>query len=289
MVNATTVSAGSGRPPAARTRRLGRAGEKLARGAAVFLLGAASACGAPPKQAAPPGAAARPQPHAGARPHADAQPHGHGHGHDHEHDHGDGAGDGHGPLVHRFEHAEQWASTFDDPARDAWQRPRDVIDAMAITPGMTIADIGAGTGYFEPWLSRATGEKGSVLALDVEPDMVRYLGERAQREHLENVRPGLVAIDDPKLPPSKLDRVLIVDTWHHIPDRVAYATKVRDGLAAGGKVFIVDFKLEAKHGPPPRHRLTAEQIMHDLTAAGLSASVSPTTLPEQYIVVGARR
>src|SRR5882672_603308 len=73
-----------------------------------------------------------------------------------------------GPLVHRFEHAEQWAKQFDDPARDAWQRPQEVVAALMIRPGMTVADIGAGTGYFEPWLSRAVGGSGMVLALDIE-------------------------------------------------------------------------------------------------------------------------
>jgi SAM-dependent methyltransferase len=195
---------------------------------------------------------------------------------------------GHGPLVHRFEHAEQWALEFDDPARDAWQRPKDVIDAMEIQPGMTVADIGAGTGYFEPWLSRAVGETGTVLALDVEPDMVRYLNERVAREHLANVRPSLVPMDGPNLPAGGVDRILIVDTWHHIPDREAYAAKLQSGLKVGGKVFVVDFKLDAKHGPPPQHRLTAEQVARELTAGGLPARVVPMSLPEQYIVVGAR-
>ena len=195
---------------------------------------------------------------------------------------------GHGPLVHRFEHAEQWAPEFDDPARDAWQRPKDVIDAMEIQPGMTVADVGAGTGYFEPWLSRAVGETGTVLALDVEPDMVRYLNERAPREHLANVRPALVPMDDPKLPVGGVDRILIVDTWHHVPNREGYAAKLRSGLKVGGKAFVVDFKLDAKHGPPPQHRLAAEQVARELSAGGLSARVVPTTLPEQYIVVGAR-
>ena len=224
---------------------------------AVVVL--ATACGSPP---APPPAT--------------------GHGPETGHAHG------HGPLVHRFEHAEQWAPRFDDPSRDAWQKPKDVVEAMEIQPGMTVADVGAGTGYFEPWLSRAVGESGTVLALDVEPDMVRYLNERAAREHLANVRPALAAMDDPKLPAGAVDRVLIVDTWHHIPDREAYAAKLRGGLKVGGRVFVVDFKLEAKHGPPPQHRLAAEQVARELTAGGLSARIAPTSLPEQYIVVGAR-
>jgi predicted methyltransferase len=243
-------------PPALppRTAQFGRR-RVFALVAGAFLM--ATACAAPPPR--PPEA-------------------GHAHGHDHAQ----------GPLVHRFEHAEQWAPEFDDPARDAWQRPKDVVEAMEIVPGMTVADIGAGTGYFEPWLSRALGATGSVLALDVEPDMVRYLNERAARERLTNVRPALVSMDDPKLPVAGVDRVLIVDTWHHIPDREGYAAKLRSGLKVGGMAFVVDFKLDAKHGPPPQHRLAAEQVARELAAAGLLARVAATSLPEQYVVVGAR-
>lgn len=208
---------------------------------------------------------------------APADPHTHAHAHGQER-----------PLVHRFEHADEWAPKFDDPARDALQRPKDVIDAMEIQPSMTVADIGAGTGYFEPWLSRAVGEKGTVLALDLEPDMVRYLKDRAEREHLANVRPSVVAMDDPMLPAGAVDRVLIVDTWHHIPQREAYVAKLRAGLAAGGKVIVVDYKLDAKNGPPPQHRLSAEQVVRELEAGGLSARVASVSLPEQYVVVAAR-
>src|SRR5687767_12325166 len=92
-----------------------------------------------------------------------------------------------GPVGHRFEDADRWARVFDDPERDAWQRPAEVVALSAITPGMTVADVGAGTGYFAAHLSRAVGDGGRVLALDVEPDMVRYLEERARREQLANV------------------------------------------------------------------------------------------------------
>lgn len=213
----------------------------------------------------------------------------HGAANHHGHHHGGAGHDGSsGPLVHRFEHAEEWTREFDDPARDAWQKPADVIASMHIKEGMAVADIGAGTGYFEPWLSRAVGASGSVLALDVEPDMVRYLGERIARERLTNTRAAVVGGDDPKLSPGSLDRILIVDTWHHIPGREAYAAKLSAGLKSGGQVFIVDFTLEAKHGPPPELRLKPEDVIKELTAGGLRASLVEETLPEQYIIVGAR-
>ena len=194
----------------------------------------------------------------------------------------------HGPLVHRFQSAEQWAKEFDDPARDEWQKPAEVVAAMRLEPGATVADLGAGTGYFEPLLSRGVGASGIVLALDVEPDMVRYLGERAQREHLANVRPALVATDDPKLAPQTVDRILVVDVWHHIDARDAYVVKLRDALKPGGKLFVVDFEPDAKHGPPRRHRLTSATVERELATAGLAAATLTETLPEQYIVVGTR-
>lgn len=189
------------------------------------------------------------------------------------------------PLVHRFEHAEEWAKQFDDPERDAWQKPPEVVASLKISAGMTVADVGAGTGYFEPYLSRAVGEKGTVLAVDIEPDMVRYLGERAAREHLANVRPLLATADDPKLPQGGVDRVLIVDTWHHIAARASTIAKLRAGLAPGGTITVVDFTLDSPHGPPKEHRIPPEGVVAELTSAGMSAARVDLPLPYQYVVV----
>ena len=189
---------------------------------------------------------------------------------------------------HRFEHAEQWAKEFDDPSRDSWQKPELVVAAMQIAPGMTVADIGAGTGYFEPHLSRAVGPNGRVLALDVEPDMVRYLIARAAREQLANVEARQVAPDDPGLPAASVDRVLIVDTWHHIANRAAYASRLAAALKAGGEVIVVDFRRDAHRGPPPEHRIAPEEVARELSAGGLAVRVTDVGLPEQYVVVGTR-
>jgi SAM-dependent methyltransferase len=194
-------------------------------------------------------------------------------------------GDGHGGMVHRFEKADDWAKVFDDPARDAWQKPDDVIAALQLGPSMYVADIGAGTGYFTMRLARAAHDV-KVTATDIEPDMVRYINERAAREQLPNVLAMQSAANDPKLPADSFDRVLVVDVWHHISDRVAYAKGLAAALKPGGMIAIVDFTMEAKHGPPQKHRLLPEAIIGDLKAAGLSASISPTKLPDQYIVVG---
>ena len=210
---------------------------------------------------------------------------------EHAHGHGDHAHGGHehGPLGHRFQDAARWAKDFDDPTRDAWQRPADVIAAMKISEGQTVADIGAGTGYFLPYLARAVGPKGKVIGLDVEPDMVRYMRERVAREGLAAVEARVVALDDPGLSAGSIDRVVIVDTWHHIEGRAAYAAKLRGALAPGGAVFVVDFTMDAKRGPPAHLRLRPEQVMDELRAGGLEASVIDEPLPDQFIVVGRRK
>jgi cyclopropane fatty-acyl-phospholipid synthase-like methyltransferase len=199
---------------------------------------------------------------------------------EHHHDH-------RGGMPHRFENADQWAKVFDDPARDAWQQPDRVIAALELAPAMTVADIGAGTGYFTVRLARAVPQ-GQVIATDIEPDMIRYMNERAAREQLTNVRAVVTPPADPQLAEASVDRILVVDVWHHLGDRVAYAKALARGLKAGGKLAIVDFKMSSSHGPPPQHRLAPEAIMSDLRAAGLTSAVSPTDLPDQYIVTGTR-
>jgi cyclopropane fatty-acyl-phospholipid synthase-like methyltransferase len=195
----------------------------------------------------------------------------------------------HHQMNHRFEKADEWAPMFDDPKRDEWQRPDAVVAALALQPGMVVADIGAGTGYFEKRLATAVGATGKVIAVDLEADMVRYLGERAQREGTPNVEPRLATADDPKLAAASVDRILIVDTWHHIGERVAYANKLAAALKPGAAIFVVDFTLETAKGPPKQHRLAAQQVIDELAHAGLQASIVDAGLPDQYIVKATRR
>ena len=209
------------------------------------------------------------------------------------HDHEDGEHHGehhhHGDhMEHRFEHADEWAPKFDDPARDAWQEPDKVVAALDLTPGMTVADIGAGTGYFEARLSKAVGSTGKVIAIDIEADMVRYMRERAARENTPNVEARQGAADDPKLAPASADRILIVDTWHHIGEREVYSKKLAAALKPGGAVFVVDFTHETDKGPPVEMRIPPEQVQQELASAGLTTSVVAVGLPDQFVIKAAR-
>jgi cyclopropane fatty-acyl-phospholipid synthase-like methyltransferase len=195
----------------------------------------------------------------------------------------------HHTAHHRFEDAERWSKRFDDPARDAWQRPQEVVALMELEPGMTVADIGAGTGYFLGHLAAAVGANGTVLGLDIEPSMVDFMRERAEREGWSTVAARLVEPDDPGLTAGSVDRILVVNTWHHIADRGDYSAKLREALAPGGAVVVVDFTLESAHGPPKTQRLEAQEVVAELESGGLTASVATETLPEQYVVVGRKR
>lgn len=184
-----------------------------------------------------------------------------------------------------FSDAARYAESFDDPARDSWQRPAEVIEHLRVPKGARVVDLGAGTGYFLRWLSEAAGPEGQVLALDVEPNMISFMQDRMQKQALQNVEARLVAPDDPGLLPESVSRVLIVNTWHHIDQRAAYAAKLARALEPNGEVLVVDFTLEAEHGPPARHRLAPEQVVSELEAGGLFAEVvEPESLPDQYLV-----
>ena len=136
---------------------------------------------------------------------------------------------------HDFSDIAKYVKAFDGPDRDAWQKPGDVVSLLQLWPGNVVADIGAGTGHFEPYLAKAVGATGRVLALDVEPHMVTYLKARVKKERLANVTVQQVAANDPGLPDGSVDRLLVVNTWHHLP--AAGAVRRRDEpRAASGRL-----------------------------------------------------
>lgn len=189
--------------------------------------------------------------------------------------------------AHRFEDADALAKRFDDPARDAWQMPTRVIEALRLRSGQTVADIGAGTGYFTARLA-ASATAPRVYAVDVEPAMVAYLTERARREHLANVTPVLGTAEATNLPVA-VDLALVVDTYHHIPNRVAYFRSLATQLTPDGRLAIVDFRKDSPEGPPVQYRFTPEQIDAELSQAGFVREAAHDFLPRQHFLVYRRR
>jgi ubiquinone/menaquinone biosynthesis C-methylase UbiE len=189
-------------------------------------------------------------------------------------------------IHHPFDDVAKWVEVFDDPGRDAWQKPAAVLEAIGVRRGMTVADLGAGTGYFSVHLAKAVGDAGRVLAIDVEPKLVDYLKERAAKAHLAQLVPALVPPDDPKLPERGVDLVLVVDTWHHIDDRLHYLAKLAAGLKPDGRVAVVDFKKgDFPVGPPDAHKLAAEAVAAEFVEAGWKQAAHWDELPYQYVLV----
>jgi predicted methyltransferase len=197
------------------------------------------------------------------------------------------AGPAHAQSPHTHEHsfsgAEHWAEVFDDPSRDAWQKPHEVIEALALKPDAAVADIGAGTGYFAVRLAHFL-PRGRVYAVDIEPDMVKYLADRAERERADNVTAVAGAPDDARLP-GKVDLVLMVDTYHHIGQREDYFRKLAKSFKPGGRIAIIDFNAKSKMGPPPAQRIAAKRVLAEMAKAGYVFQGEHTFLPNQYFLV----
>lgn len=184
---------------------------------------------------------------------------------------------------HRFHDADKWAKVFDDPARDAWQKPHEVIVALGLAPDAVVADIGSGTGYFAVRLAHRV-PKGHVYGVDTEPDMVKHLAERAKREGLANLVSLAGAPDDPRLP-EKVDLILLVNVYHHIAAREEYFRKLQASLKPGGRIAIIDFREEAPMGPPKRERISEERVRSELGRAGYAPAETHGFLPNQYFLV----
>ena len=187
------------------------------------------------------------------------------------------------PMHSHFQDAEEWAKVFDDPARDAWQKPDEVVRALALARNASVADVGSGTGYFAVRLARAVPQ-GRVYGADLEPDMVRYLNHRAKHEQLPNLSSNVAAPDDPRLP-GPVDLALFVDVYHHIGSRERYFGNLRAALKPGGRVAIIDFKPDSPVGPPARHRAGADSVKAQMEQAGYRLVSEHGFLPYQYFLV----
>ncbi|MCW4026826.1 MAG: methyltransferase domain-containing protein, partial [Candidatus Bathyarchaeota archaeon] len=154
---------------------------------------------------------------------------------------------------------------LEDPLRDEYQLPIEVVSALDLRPGQVIADIGAGSGYFSFRLAQAVGPKGLVFAIDVNPNMIRHLNRKKRDLGFGNVFSVLAEEDDPLLPNDSVDVFFICNTWHHIPDQEKYLRLMRDMLRHGGKVVMIDFrKEELPVGPPLETKIARADLLNHM-------------------------
>jgi len=179
---------------------------------------------------------------------------------------------------------EDLVNSFENPERKEWQKPELVISMFGELKGKTVMDIGAGTGYF----SFPMAERGAtVIAADVDERFLDYVETKRSELNVSNVSTRKVEYDDPLLKNEEVDHVIIVNTYHHIDNRVDYFSKVLAGIKPGGSLMVVDFKKErSDFGPPKRYRVSAATAMDELKRAGFSTSKSyKEQLEYQYVVI----
>ena len=179
------------------------------------------------------------------------------------------------------------------PDRDIWQRPDQVMDALAIADASIVVDFGAGGGWFTIHLARRVGPNGRVYAQDVQQEMIASISRRMLREGLTNVTPILGEEGNPNLQSTvragSVDAVLMVDTYHEIKDRVTSLSNLARYLKPQGRIGVVDFKLEGGGpGPPMQERVSPEIVVADAGKAGLRLLSQETFLPYQYFLIFGR-
>jgi ubiquinone/menaquinone biosynthesis C-methylase UbiE len=188
--------------------------------------------------------------------------------------------------MHRLhQDPKAYIAMLEDPARDAYQKPHEVITALDLKPGEVIADVGSGSGYFTLRVAAHVGDSGRVYGVDIDPEMVRHLNKRVRDAGLRNVHVLLADPDDPLLP-EPVDRFLIVDTWHHIENQTGYLALIQKLLKPGGQVIMIDFqKKELPLGPPLAMKIAREDLIRQMESSGFRLAKEHTFLPYQYFLV----
>ena len=181
---------------------------------------------------------------------------------------------------------------LEGPDRDAWQKPDLIMDALGIGEGSVVADVGAGGGWFTVRLARRVGPNGTVFAQDVQSQMLEAIKRRVGREGLRNVDYVQGSLDDPRLPPGRLDAVLIVDAYHELANPIELLRNVSASLKTTGRIGIVDYTLEGGGpGPPLNQRKSEKSVIKEARQAGLRVvnRVNPESFFEfQYMLIFAR-
>jgi ubiquinone/menaquinone biosynthesis C-methylase UbiE len=185
---------------------------------------------------------------------------------------------------HRFDDAQKWAQIFEDKKRDEWQSPSRVIKAVGIKRNSIVADIGSATGYFPVRIAKKA-KAGKVWGIDIEPNLVNYLNNRAKKEGIKNLYSILGTFSDPLIP-EKVDFIFIVNTYHHISNRSAYFQNLRNALKKNGKIVIIDFrKGDLPFGPKDKMKLSKAQITSELQASGYKLHSDYSFLKYQNLLV----
>jgi ubiquinone/menaquinone biosynthesis C-methylase UbiE len=172
------------------------------------------------------------------------------------------------------------------PEREAEEHPDQALDALKIPAGATVADVGAGVGYFAWRIASRVGPGGVVYGEDIQQGMLDQLTRNMRDRHIENVRAVLGSIDDPKLPKNAIDLVLLVDVYHEFSEPEKMLDRIRESLKPGGRLVLLEYRGEDPKVPiKPEHKMTVKQVRAEVEPEGYRFEQSIEVLPEQHIIV----
>lgn len=189
--------------------------------------------------------------------------------------------------MHRLhQDSKAYIAMLEDPKRDAYQKPHEVIMALNLKEVEVIADIGAGAGYFAFRFAHHVGDSGRVYAVDINPDMILHMNRGIRDMNLKNIVTILAAPDDPLLPDASVDRFFICETWHHIENQAHYLALMKKMLKPGGQVVMIDFqKKQLPIGPPVEMKISRGDLVRQMESNGFRLAAEHTFLPYQYFLV----
>ncbi|MFO0951060.1 MAG: class I SAM-dependent methyltransferase [Isosphaeraceae bacterium] len=170
--------------------------------------------------------------------------------------------------------------------REQEEHPEQMLDALKIPEGATVADVGAGVGYTSVRIARRVGPKGTVYSTDIQPEMIRMLRENIREQEINNIKPILCTATDPKLPEGKVDLIIMVDVYHECSAPATTLKGLRKALKPGGRLVLVEFRAEDPEVPiKPEHKMTLAQARREVEPEGFAFKESLEFLPWQHIII----
>ncbi|MEE2750949.1 MAG: class I SAM-dependent methyltransferase [Myxococcota bacterium] len=170
--------------------------------------------------------------------------------------------------------------------REKWQKPKMLLESLGVGSGQVVADLGAGTGFFMPYLVDAVGGDGKVIAIEVSQDLVDRLQSLAHSDGKGRVDVRLGEFEDPHLQEAEVDWVIVVQTYAHIENRVDYFRRLKSAMRPGGRLAVVDFVMgDIPEGPPPEQRILPEAVSSEMKEAGWELASSPNLLEFHFVQV----
>jgi predicted methyltransferase len=178
------------------------------------------------------------------------------------------------------------AGWLERPERESEEAPSKALDALELKPGMVVADIGAGSGYYASRMAKRVGPTGRVYATDIQPGMIELLNRRITSEGLTNVTTVLGGMDDPKLPPNAIDLAIMVDVYHELQEPQIFLQRLKQAFKPGGRLVLLEFRKEDPQIPILEvHKMSVAEVKQETEAEGFVLDKVIETLPWQHIIV----